>query len=163
VKLWGDLSQLLQPKTPNPAPQLTPPPRVLLVESELAQLRLSAQHLSSEFEVSTAASADRARQLLKYGEFDVICAEHLLPEENGLAFLTEAKAQRPEMMGILFASLEETFRSRTGAGEAVFCVLYKPFPRASLLEVVRGAVRTKQIYESMDAHGAGPSSCRVGC
>lgn len=113
-------------------------PRVLLVDDD-APLREVLQEALQEagFRVVTAADGVEALELLRRGDpYDVLLLDDEMPRLGGrqlLALLRAAGSRIPVVLCSGSLDLDEDQRRRLGVGP----VLRKPFPLASLAEVLR--------------------------
>lgn len=124
-------------------PSLPPIPRpaVLLVDDEAAIREVLKLGLKPFFDVETAASTAEAEMLLATRAYDVVVCDHLMPEEEGLAFLMRARGQFPQVQRILltgYMNPELLSRSRSIAGLAD--CLMKPISSETLVEAIRLAL-----------------------
>ena len=121
----------------------SPPSRaaVLIVDDE-AQIRaVLTLGLKAHFEVESASSAAEAELMLSTREYDVIVCDHLMPDEEGLAFLVRARTQFPKVQRILltgYINPELLQRSTQLAGLAA--CLMKPVAMDELTEAIRMAL-----------------------
>ena len=118
-----------------------PRPVVLLVDDEAAVRDVLKLALKDFFEVETASSANEAEMLMATRAYDIIVCDHLMPEEEGLAFLVRARKQFPQVQRILltgYMNPELLSRSTTVAGLAA--CLMKPINAATLIEAIRLAL-----------------------
>jgi DNA-binding NtrC family response regulator len=110
---------------------------VLLVDDEPSLLDVLQLGLREEFDVEIAADADQAEFLLAARPFDVIVCDHLMPDEEGLAFLVRARTQFPKVQRILltgYMNPELLMRSTEIAGLAG--CLMKPVATEELVEAI---------------------------
>jgi len=115
----------------------TPPPdggrfKVLLVDDDLSVLRSLAAVLQFDVDVVTCTSAERALNLLREGQFHVVCSDYSMPGMDGLE-LFERIAQLP----VRVACLLLTGSTHFGQGRSVDqYVLTKPTDPAHLSAVI---------------------------
>ena len=76
---------------------LPPRPIVLVVDDEAPIRDVLQLALEPHFDVETAASANEAELMMGTRSYDVIVCDHLMPDEEGLAFLTRARTQFPKV------------------------------------------------------------------
>ncbi len=111
---------------------------VLIVDDE-AQLRdVLMLGLGRHFDVEAARSANEAELMLATREFDVIVCDHLMPDEEGLAFLVRVRKQFPKVQRILltgYVNPELLARSTEIAGLAA--CLMKPVATEDLADAIR--------------------------
>jgi DNA-binding NtrC family response regulator len=120
---------------------------ILLVDDEPKILHALARALRDDgFEVVATSSGREARRLLAERLFDVLVADHLMPEVTGLDLLRElstAGIDRPQaVIMTAYASVESAINAmRLGA----FDYLQKPFEVDELVVVVRRALEHGQL------------------
>jgi len=124
-------------------PTRPPPPRpvVLLVDDEAPITDVLALGLKDHFEVETARSADEAELMMGTRTYDVVVCDHMMPGEEGLAFLSRARTQFPKVQRILmtgYINPELLSRSKSIAGLAA--CLMKPVSTPDLIEAIRIAL-----------------------
>lgn len=123
-------------------PVRPPPPRVvvLVVDDEPEIRNVLVLGLSAHFDVETANSAAEAELMLGSRSYDVVVCDHLMPDEEGLPFLTRARQRFPKVQRILmtgYMNPELLSRAREVAGLAG--VLMKPVNAADLIQNIRMA------------------------
>lgn len=124
-------------------PTRPPLPRqsVLVVDDEQEIRSVMVLGLQSQFEVETAASAAEAEMMMATKAYDIVVCDHLMPDEEGLAFLTRAREQFPKTQRILvtgYINPELISRSKAVAGLAD--VMMKPVNTGDLIQAIRLAV-----------------------
>ena len=129
---------------PPPAKRIRPVvtrPVVLLVDDEAAIRTVLETALEPHFDVESARSANEAEIMMATRSYDVVVCDHLMPDEEGLAFLTRARTQFPKVQRILmtgYMNPELISRSTSMAGLAA--CLMKPLNTADLVAAIRMAV-----------------------
>jgi DNA-binding response OmpR family regulator len=123
-------------------PDITRPPRILVVEDEKKTRESVAEGLSLEtWVVATAASAGEALTLLAEEKFDLLVLDWMLPDRDGLDLLRELR-QRGDRTPVLMLTARSGLKDRvvgldTGADD----YLPKPFAFAELLARCRALLR----------------------
>lgn len=124
-------------------PPAPPPPRlvVLLVDDEPEMLKVLELGLKDAFDVECARSANEAEMMLGTRSYDVVVCDHLMPEEEGLAFLTRARRQFPQVQRILMTGYinPELLSRSTGVAGLADCLM-KPVTAQALAAAIRLAV-----------------------
>jgi CheY-like chemotaxis protein len=116
-------------------------PVVLLVDDEPEVRVVLELGLRPHFEVESARSASEAEMMLATRHYDVVVCDHLMPEEEGLPFLTRARNQFPHVRRILltgYVNPELLSRSTTLAG--LSGCLTKPVRAADLAVAINQAL-----------------------
>lgn len=113
-------------------------PRVLVVDDEAMILRLVTRALSSEFEVATAQSVEKATHILAGSSFDALISDVRMPGKTGIDLLSYVEKILP--------ALSKRFLFVTGGADgftdllfrSARPVLHKPFS----VDELRAAVRS---------------------
>jgi CheY-like chemotaxis protein len=114
---------------------------VLVVDDEQEIRNVMVLGLQEHFDVETAGCASEAEMMLATKSYDIVVCDHLMPDEEGLSFLTRARTQFPKTQRVLvtgYINPELLSRSQTVAGLAG--VLMKPVNTAELIQTIRMAV-----------------------
>ena len=119
---------------------------LLIVDDEANTLAsLSRAFRLANHEVAVADNADRALQLVKSQNFDLIFSDVVMPGKNGLAFLEEIRSQGiavPVVMMSGQADIEKAVRA-TKLGALDF--LEKPISSEKLLLTVENALKLQRL------------------
>ncbi len=113
-------------------------PRVLVVDDEAMILRLMTRALSTEFDVATAQSVEKAAAILAGSSFDALISDVRMPGKTGIDLLSHVEKILP--------ALAKRFLFVTGGADgfteillrSARPILQKPFS----VEELRGAVRS---------------------
>lgn len=124
--------------TPRPLP---PRPSILLVDDEAAITDTLMLSLQNDFEVEAARSASEAELMMATKSYDVIVCDHLMPDEEGLNFLTRARIQFPKVQRILMTGyINPELLSRSTSVAGLAACLMKPVKPADLISAIRIAL-----------------------
>jgi DNA-binding NtrC family response regulator len=123
------------------SPELPPRPAVLLVDDEAQILQVLEIGLKEHFDVESARSSSEAEMMMATRNYDVVVCDHLMPDEEGLTFLTRAKTQFPKVQRILMTGYinPELLSRSTGVAGLSGCVM-KPISTPDLVEAIRIAL-----------------------
>jgi DNA-binding NtrC family response regulator len=125
-------------KTPRPPVTRT---SVLLVDDEAEIRTVMELGLKPHFDVEVAASASEAEMMMATRSYDVVVCDHLMPEGEGLPFLTRARTQFPKVQRILVTGyINPELLSRSTAIAGLAGVLMKPVNAEELVQLIRLAV-----------------------
>jgi two-component system response regulator HupR/HoxA len=125
----------------NHAEATPSPDAVLLVDDEPALLEIFAAILQRHFEVTSANNAQEAEAWLRRKTFKVILADHLMPKETGLDFLTRMRVEFPQVQRILATgNMTPEMMRVVGESNLLFAYLEKPLSITALVQVVQSAV-----------------------
>jgi CheY-like chemotaxis protein len=124
------------------APRPLVRPVVLLVDDEQEIRNVMVLGLKEHFDVETAGSAAEAEMMLGTKNYDVIVCDHLMPDEEGLPFLTRARTQFPKVQRILVTGyINPELLSRSSAVAGLAGVLMKPVNAPDLVKAILHAVQ----------------------
>lgn len=116
-------------------------PLILLVDDEAEMLKVLRLGLEPQFDVETATSASEAELMMATRAYDVIVCDHMMPDEEGLAFLTRARTQFPKVQRILMTGyVNPEFLSRSSALAGLSGCLMKPVAPADLVAAIQLAL-----------------------
>jgi CheY-like chemotaxis protein len=125
------------------SPTRPPLPRqtVLLVDDEEEIRKVVVLGLQEHFDIETAGSTAEAEMMLATRNYDAVVCDHLMPDEEGLPFLTRARTQFPKVQRILMTGyMNPELLSRSTAVAGLAGVLMKPVNTAELIAAIRLAV-----------------------
>jgi thioredoxin reductase (NADPH) len=119
----------------------TQKPVVLLVDDEIEICTVLELGLKDQCDVESARSAEEAELMLATRNYDVIVCDHLMPEEEGIAFLTRAMRLFPKVRRILMTGYTnpELLARCTGLADLSGC-LVKPVRAAEMMVAINQAL-----------------------
>ena len=124
---------------------------VIVDDEEMVLTSLSTLlSLETDYDVKTFVSATKAAQYLESNSVDLIISDFLMPEMNGLEFLTKAKSFRPEVPRIIltgFADKENAIKLINEVG--LYQYIEKPWNNGDLLLIVRNALEKRQLLAKL--------------
>lgn len=127
---------------------------ILIVDDEemvTAALRSFLQ-LETEYRIVTFTSPQEALKKVGDSEFiDVVIADFLMPDMDGITFLKNVRDQRPETTRILltgYADKENAIRAINEAG--LYYYLEKPWNNDHLRVVIRNGVERTALFRELD-------------
>ncbi len=116
-------------------------PRALVAEDDRALADVIRLALSrGGFDVTVAHDGNKALQLVRAGQFDVICSDYQMPGMNGeqlFAAVRKDNLSTDVMLILCSARSYELDSERLRAELGLGAVLYKPFSLAELVAVAR--------------------------
>jgi diguanylate cyclase (GGDEF)-like protein len=126
--------------------------RVLIVDDERFFRDLYQEMIASRgHTVRVAASAGEAMSLLGAERFDVLVADIVMPETDGIALVRDARARWPDLEAVAVTGREDV-RVAVQAMKAGFAdFLTKPVDRQELLEVVERALERVRLRREHSA------------
>jgi DNA-binding NtrC family response regulator len=122
---------------------------VLFVDDEPSVLSGLTRSLHGyPYRILTAQSGQEGLEVISREAVDVIVSDHMMPQMEGLEFLSRALDARPEIVRILLtgnADLEMALKAINDGH--VFLFLRKPCPIEELLNALDQAVRRKKLLD----------------
>lgn len=125
---------------------MTRPPRLLIVDDEVVLLQALCDTLRDEGYETTGFASGRAALTALHGtKFDLLLADLMMPEMDGIALLQAAVAMDPDLVGIIMTG-EGTITTaveamKTGALDYIL----KPFKLKVILPVLSRALAMKRL------------------
>ena len=115
--------------------------RILCVDDESHALEGLERTLFEDFDVSTAASAAIALEVVgSEGPFAVVVSDMRMPEMDGAAFLSRVRESAPDTVRVLLTGEADVDAAIAAVNEGnVFRFLCKPCPQEVLLESLEAA------------------------
>ncbi len=120
---------------------------VLIVDDEemvLTTLRVFLA-LETSYEVVTFTSANEALDYLPEHDIDLVVSDFMMPEMDGVSFLSKVREVKPEVPRILltgYADKENAIRAINEVG--LYQYIQKPWDNGDLLIVLRNGVEKRQ-------------------
>ncbi len=130
--------------------------KILVVDDEAVILDTVPKILRAEgFEISTAATAESALDILRAGAPDIVLVDLKLPKLSGMEFLDIAKKEFPQVAVIMMTGYSTLNNAVAALENGAFDFLPKPFTFEELLSAVQRAAR----FVNLPAAGrsAGPN------
>jgi len=129
------------------------PPKIMVVDDEEMVTKTLATYLQLEtdYDVLTFQSPAEALERLKEHPVDLIISDFLMPEMDGLEFLTEAKRLYPEVARILltgYADKENAIKAINDVG--LYQYIEKPWDNDRLRLIIRNGLTTKNLKEVLN-------------
>ena len=157
------------------------PPRILIVDDELAHMRALCDTLRGQaYDTTGLVSGEAALSLLAVESFDLLLVDLMMPGMNGIAVVEAARQIDPDLACIIMTG-EGTIASAVQAMQAgALDYVVKPFKVSGILLILARALETRQLRIAnarlellpAPAHGrtrrheqgfaAGPRSGRAG-
>ena len=125
----------------TPSLDSTPKPIVLLVDDEPEICNVLELGLKEHCEIESARSAEEAELMLATRKYDVVVCDHLMPEEEGVSFLTRAMTAFPNVRRILMTGYTnpELLARCTGLADLSGC-LVKPVRASEVMLAIEKAI-----------------------
>jgi adenylate cyclase len=129
-------------------------PTVLLVDDEeMVTTALKAfLELETPYRVLTQTSGARALEVVNGQRVDVVVADFMMPEMDGVEFLRRVRERRPHVTRILltgYADIDNAIRAINEAG--LYQYLQKPWDNEHLKIVIRNGIERSSLVNELDA------------
>jgi two-component system, NtrC family, C4-dicarboxylate transport response regulator DctD len=95
--------------------------------------------------VDTTSSAEQALRLIECNEYDVIVSDFNMPGLNGIDFLKECKAVRPDIPIILLTGYGTHELEEEALKEGAYALIQKPVDSDVFLSVVTRAILRREV------------------
>jgi DNA-binding NtrC family response regulator len=115
---------------------------ILVVDDDAIVIKSCKRILEAEgFEVSTVPSADKALELIKNSDFDILLIDVKMPGRDGMYLMREIKKNWPEIPTIVMSGYPtpETITEVLRLGATLF--IPKPFKPDELIKSVRQVLK----------------------
>jgi DNA-binding NtrC family response regulator len=134
--------------------------RILVVDDDLSICKALQLGLSSkEVEVDVADSGKSGVELGSRKHYDVIIADMVLPEVDGLDLIKRIRSRSPRIVSILITGSPETNLLTESARCGVTAYLEKPVSMKTIKEAVdRGLMERAAKHDSIQASNSNPVS-----
>ena len=125
--------------------EATPPPRILVVDDDVAVRQLSAEILMrSGYEVEAAADGAAAWQALNTDTYDLLITDHNVPDLTGVELLKKLRAARMALPVIIAAGALPKEEATPEPWLKPAATLRKPYTVDELLGTVREVLRATE-------------------
>ena len=124
--------------------------KILIIDDEPEMLHSLQKILSQrkEFSVDLAQDADRALEIVKKNDFDLIISDLKMGKVSGIDILKSALARNSEAKVILISGYGTIETSVAAIQEGAFDFLEKPFTSKKLFACIDRAIQTKSIEKT---------------
>ena len=120
---------------------------VLYFDDDSVLLDIFKEMFQREYEIKTAATLSRARQLLSETTFDIIISDLSMPEISGVDFLREVARIYPSSIRILVTGYATAGDMLPEIGNGIVQVfLAKPWREQEMDQVIRRAVASLEAF-----------------
>jgi two-component system, NtrC family, response regulator GlrR len=114
---------------------------ILIADDDPEILRvLNLEFTRSGYEVMTARSGAEALDLLRLRRPDFLVVDYQMPDGDGVTVLGKAKAIAPGLPMVVLTAHDSTPLRQKALRLGARAVFAKPFPSATLLAEIRGAL-----------------------
>jgi len=125
---------------------------VLIVDDEemvLTSLN-SFLTLETDYEVLTFTSPNEALEHLRKSDVDLVISDYLMPEMDGVTFLTQARAAKPEVPRIILTGYSDKENAIKAINEVgLFQYIEKPWDNDHLRIVIRNGLEKQKLMKDL--------------
>jgi len=128
--------------------------RVVLVVVDDEEMVLSSidafLSLETDYEVKTFTVPSQALDYLGENDVDLVISDYLMPEMNGISFLSQVKELKPEVPRIIltgFSDKENAIKAINEVG--LFQYIEKPWDNDDLRLVIRNGVEKQRLMRDL--------------
>jgi DNA-binding NtrC family response regulator len=107
--------------------------------------------LETEYEVKAFTSAKEALDYIKKGRTDLVVSDYLMPEMDGITFLTKVREVKPEVPRIIltgYADKENAIKAINHVG--LFQYIEKPWNNDDLLIILRNGLEKQKLIAKLN-------------
>jgi len=126
--------------------------KILVIENDIGLLKkyMSLFNKESDIHVKSASSGKEGLELLEKKKFDVVLAELLLEDLDGLSILREIRSRTPSTSFIIITSKPSSETTKEAFSYCEFDYLIEPFTAEYLLEKVRNIIKKRDENSSSE-------------
>lgn len=125
----------------------------MLVDDEeiVLQSLVSYLELETDYDVVTYKNPIDALDFFKKKTVDLVISDFLMPEMDGLRFLSEIRKKQPEVVRVLLTGYADKENAIKGINEVgLFQYIEKPWDNDSLKLIIRNAITAKSLKEILE-------------
>jgi len=107
--------------------------------------------LETEYKVQTFISAKEALEYVKKGRVDLVISDYLMPEMDGITFLSKVREVKPEVPRIIltgYADKENAIKAINHVG--LFQYIEKPWSNDDLLIILRNGLEKQKLMAKLN-------------
>ncbi|MFC2164370.1 response regulator [Acidobacteriota bacterium] len=107
--------------------------------------------LETQYEVKTFTSAKEALEYMKKGRVDLVVSDYLMPEMDGITFLSKVRELKPEVPRIIltgYADKENAIKAINHVG--LFQYIEKPWSNDDLLIILRNGLEKQKLIAKLN-------------
>lgn len=127
-------------------------PNLVLVDDE--QLVLSSLKsflsLETDYKINTFLSAIEALDFIEKNDIDLVLSDYLMPEMDGITFLSKVRKFRPEIPRIIltgYADKENAIKAINEVG--IFQYIEKPWDNDDILIIIRNGLEKQRLIKTL--------------
>jgi DNA-binding NtrC family response regulator len=125
---------------------------VIVDDEEMVLMSLNSfLTLETQYEVKTYTSAKEALEYIKKGRVDLVVSDYLMPEMDGITFLSKVRELKPEIPRIIltgYADKENAIKAINHVG--LFQYIEKPWNNDDLLIILRNGLEKQKLMAKLN-------------
>lgn len=126
--------------------------RIVIVDDEEMVLTSLSSFLSleTEYDVRTYTSAEEALKFIRDSDVDLVISDYLMPEMDGMTFLSEVRKVNPEIPRIIltgYADKENAIKAINEVG--LFQYIEKPWDNEDLRIIIRNGIEKNNLMRKL--------------
>lgn len=127
------------------------PTIVIVDDEEMVLTSLSSLlNLEMDYNVLTFTAPKEAIEYIESNDIDLVVSDYLMPEMDGISFLTQVKRLRPEVPRIIltgYADKENAIKAINDVG--LFQYIEKPWDNSDLLLIIRNGLEKQRLLKKL--------------
>jgi DNA-binding NtrC family response regulator len=123
-------------------------PRILLIDDDqslLTALRAAFEDARRPIVVDTATTAEHALRLIERTDYDTIVSDFCMSGLNGIDFLKECKATRPDIPVVLLTGYGTNELEIEALKEGAYALIQKPIDADVFLSAITRAILRREV------------------
>lgn len=124
--------------------------RILVVDDEFGPRESLKAVFSIDYEVVTAESAAAAGRVLAEKRIDLVLLDVIMPDQDGLTFLTELRTQQPDIPVIMISAASSVKPVVEAMRQGAYDYVTKPFDVEDITRVVKRALESTTLHKRIE-------------
>lgn len=125
---------------------------VIVDDEEMVLTSLSAfLSLETDYQIKTFISAKKALEFIKKNDVGLVVSDYLMPEMDGITFLTKVKEIKPQVPRIVltgYADKENAIKAINDVG--LFQYIEKPWDNEDILIIFRNGLEKQKLIKRLE-------------
>ena len=122
--------------------------RILVVDDEAHVRSMIGSSLERHgYDVQLASSGNEALEMLEQNAFDLVLADIVMQDGNGIALLDRVHGQQPQLPVVMVSAVHDIGVAIDAMRRGAYDYLLKPFEREHLVNTVQRALEHRQVLQ----------------
>ncbi|MGA3263528.1 MAG: HD domain-containing phosphohydrolase [Terracidiphilus sp.] len=122
--------------------------RILVVDDEAHVRSMIGSSLERQgYDVQLASSGNEALEMLEQNAFDLVLADIVMQDGNGIALLDRVHGQQPQLPVVMVSAVHDIGVAIDAMRRGAYDYLLKPFEREHLVNTVQRALEHRQVLQ----------------